>query len=249
MEPPVFYAPPESFEGDDVSLSADESRHATRVMRLTLGAQVIVIDGLGSAWRGTISRVGPRKPVEVRLHAEVRNFGEPAVILTLAAGLSSGSKFDTVVEKGTELGVKRFVPLLTEKSMVKVEDPRRGRSRRTRLEKVALAAIKQCRRSYRPEVTVPTKFSDYLSETETDSINLIFHPSASRETLNDILAGQKPRRVSLLLGPEAGFSEDELEAAVKAGYTLVSLGERILRTENAAPTATALVMNLLGELS
>jgi len=107
VEPPVFYAPPESFEGDDVSLPADESRHATRVMRLTLGAQVIVVDGLGSAWRGTISRLGVRKPVEVRLHAEVRNFGEPAVILTLAAGLSSGYKFDTVVEKGTELGVKR----------------------------------------------------------------------------------------------------------------------------------------------
>jgi len=96
---------------------------------------------------------------------------------------------------------------------------------------------------------VPTALSDFLSETDADSINLIFHPSASKDSINDILAGQKPRRVSLLLGPEAGFSDDEFDKAVEAGYSPVSLGERILRTETAAPTAAALVMNLLGELS
>jgi 16S rRNA (uracil1498-N3)-methyltransferase len=249
MEAPVFYAPPECLTDTIVRLPAEEGRHAVNVIRLKPADMVIVIDGLGTAYRGEIKSLSADGQVLVRVHSQLRGFGEPAAIVTLAAGLSSGSKFDTVVEKGTELGVKRFVPLVTRKSKVRLDDPRKARARITRLERVALAAAKQCRRSYRPEMSLPVSFDDYIRETDRDSLNLVFHVSQGRTTtLEEAVAGHTTKRLSLLVGPESGFDPDEVEAAVDAGYKVVSLGPRVLRAETAGPTAVALVMHLLGEL-
>ena len=249
MQPPIFYASPEACHDKVITLDAIESHHAVIVMRLKPPAQVVVVDGLGKAFRGEILSIRPKTKVTVGVHSEVRNFGEPTARLTLAAGLSTNYKFDSVIQKGTELGVKRFVPIISEKSKVKIDEPRRAASKQRRLEKVALAAIKQCRRAYRPDISLPTTFADYLAETDTESPNLLFHPSKTGLSLDQALPeSDSVKRVSILVGPESGFSDDELEAAMQAGFVCVSLGDRILRTETAGPAACALVMHLLGEL-
>ncbi len=247
MQPPIFFAPSENRQGDLIVLPADEARHASRVLRLSAGAIVIVIDGLGGACRAEITSTTSRK-TSVHVHSELRDFGEATVRLTLAAGLSAGSKFDSVVQRGTELGVKRFVPLITEKSKIKMDDPRRARSRVTRLGKVALAAIKQCRRSYLPEIAVPTSLGGFLSEFDAGDRGLIFHPSGKARAVADLPLDAGLKRVTLLVGPESGFSDEEVESAVEAGFTPVSLGDRVLRTETAGPVAVALLMDRLGEL-
>ena len=208
---------------------------------------MIVVDGCGMAVRGEIVVIS-KKSVEVRIHTEIRNFGEPMVRLTLAAGLSAGEKFDTVVEKGTELGVKRFVPIISEKSKVKLDDPTRAAARRSRLEKVALAAMKQCRRSYRPEIATPLTLRQFLEETDRHDKNFAFVPSETARPLEAASLGTDVQRISLLVGPEAGFSQAEIGYIVNAGFVPLSLGPRILRTETAAPAATALVMHCLVEL-
>lgn len=249
MQPPVFYAPVEARQDQVITLDATESHHAVGVMRLKPAASVIVIDGLGTAFRGELLSTRPKTKVTVSIHSEIRNFGEPAVRLTLAAGLSTNYKFDTVIQKGTELGVKRFVPIITEKSIVKIDDPKKAAAKQRRQEKVALAAIKQCRRAYRPDIALPTRFADYLAEIDKDSPHLLFHPSRTGLSLERALPeADSIKRLSILVGPESGFSADELEAAEQAGFACVSLGDRILRTETAGPTACALVMHLLGEL-
>ncbi|MCP4684295.1 MAG: 16S rRNA (uracil(1498)-N(3))-methyltransferase [bacterium] len=247
MQPPIFYSPPENRDGDLIALPPGEARHASKVMRLAAGAIVIVIDGLGSACRGEIAASSARK-TSVRVHSDLRDFGEATVRLTLAAGLSAASKFDSVVQRGTELGVKRFVPLITEKSKIRMDDPRRARSRVTRLRKVALAATKQCRRAYLPEIALPTTFADFLGEFDTDDTGLIFHPIRKAEALADVPLGNNLKRLTLLVGPEAGFSDDEVALAAEAGIRPVRLGERVLRTETAGPVAVALAMDRLGEL-
>jgi 16S rRNA (uracil1498-N3)-methyltransferase len=248
MDAPLFYAPPEAVDGDHIELPKSESHHAISVMRLKRGDIVIVINGLGQACRGEIEQIGRGKNVLVRVHARLRNFGEPIVRVTLAAGLSVGSKQDSIVQKATELGIKRFVPILSERSRVKLEDPKRATSKIRRLEKVALAAVKQCRRSYCPEIADPISFESFLKETEPSDTHLLFHPSETAESLQKYLPDDNVSRVTLLLGPEAGFSDDEVAAAKAAGYAIVSLGSRILRSETAAPVACALVMAHLGEL-
>ncbi len=247
---PVFYAPPENSDGVTVTLPDEESHHALRVMRLWPGSRVIVIDGLGTAFEGLIGDlVAQGSPVQVTVKNTIRNFGEPAAHLTLAAGLSVGSKFDTVVEKGTELGVKRFVPLLTEKSKVHIEDADRAAARVGRLEKVALAAAKQCRRSFRPEISAPVNLDAFLGRTDRHAMNLIFHAGPGALSLDRLSLRPNMPQVTLLVGPESGFSDEEVTRTLSAGFTPVSLGPRILRTETAGPVVCALVMNALGELS
>jgi 16S rRNA (uracil1498-N3)-methyltransferase len=162
--------------------------------------------------------------------------------------LSAGYKIDSIVQKGTELGVKRFVPILSEKSRVKLDDPRRAPARVRRLEKVALAAIKQCRRAYRPDLAAPVTLGQFLEEADPADVNLIFHPAVESRPLESCLSQNSAGRVTILVGPEAGFSSEEVRLATDAGFQLISLGRRVLRSETAAPVACALVMALLGEL-
>lgn len=247
MEPPIFFAPPEYIHDDQIQLPAAESHHATDVLRLRSGALVLVVDGLGTAYRGEL-RVESKKSTIVSVLAQVRNFGEPGCRLTLVAGQSAAFKFDEVVDKGTQLGVSRFVPLITEKSKVKLEDARRVSLKTARLEKVALAAMKQCRRSLRPEIVSPMTFARYLQQIDRDSLKLLFHPAHEACALSDFLPAEIPRRITLMVGPEAGFSSEEVRLACAKGFTAVSLGPRILRTETAGPVVCALVMEHLGEL-
>ena len=247
MNAPFFYAPPENFSDQIVRLPADESRHLSKVLRLKPPAIITVVDGQGLACRAEVAAAG-KTGVTARIHSRQRNLGEPVVQLTLAAGLSVGTKFDTVVEKGTELGVRRFVPVISEKSKVNLDEPRRVTSRVRRWEKVALAAMKQCRRSYRPDIAQPVSLAEYLKQIDPDDLNLILHPSPHAQPLAISPEMSDARRVSLLVGPESGFSPDEVEEALEVGFSAVSLGDRILRTETAGPVACALVMQALGEL-
>jgi len=248
MMPPIFYVPLEQINKEATLLNRDESRHAVNILRLKRSAQVMVVDGLGTAYRGEISKIARDGEVSVKIYSEVRNFGEPLVRLTLAAGLSSSYKFDSVVQKGTELGVTRFVPILTAKSKVKIDDPKRARSRQKRLEKVALASIKQCRRAYRPIVSLPVKFEQFMSEVDKDELRLIFDTTDNARPFSELEIDSSVRRVCLLVGPESGFSREERERALESGFVLVGLGSRLLRTETAGPVACALLMNRLGEL-
>ncbi len=248
MDTPIFYAPPEHWENGVIALSAAEAHHAQDVLRLRAGSLVTIVDGLGQAAEGELVPTGGRK-LTVRIHTTTRNFGEPFVKLTLAAGLSAGSKFDEVVEKGTEIGVSRFVPLITDKSKVRLDDAAKAKTKTARFEKIALAAIKQCRRSYRPGIALPLKFPQFVKETESSSLNLIFVPSESSVPLSRLGFPGDVRRATLLVGPESGFSDHEIGLALAAGYRAVSLGPRILRTQTAGPVCAALVMQRLGELS
>jgi 16S rRNA (uracil1498-N3)-methyltransferase len=249
MQPPIFFAPPESIADNLIDLPAEEARHAVAVLRLKQGTLVIVIDGLGTAYRGEIVQLRPRlAEVQVKIHDTVRGFGEPAVRLTLAAGMSTASKFDTIVEKGTEVGVTRFVPLLTDKSKIRVDDEKKARNKTRRLERVAMAATKQCRRSYRPDIADARGLSQFLKESTDDTVKLCFHPDQSAIALEKIAIEELPKRVTVLIGPESGFSPEEIAMVKDAGFQLVHIGRRILRTETAGPLAAALVLYRLGEL-
>jgi 16S rRNA (uracil1498-N3)-methyltransferase len=248
MEPPIFYAPPKLISSDTIELPSQEMHHAKDVLRLRSGSLVMVVDGVGNGYRGEL-KIASDKKASVEILSQIRNFGEPTVRLTLVAGLSSGYKFDDVVDKGTQLGVMRFVPVITEKSKVKIDKTNRGMNKVNRFEKVALAAMKQCRRSYIPEISTPISFKEYMRQADSDSIKLMFHTSEKSQKLSHISWEGSSKRVTVLIGPEAGFSHEEEIIATENGFILVSLGRRILRTENAGPIACALVMEKLGELS
>ena len=251
MEPPIFFAPPGAVQGKNIILPAAEAHHARTVLRIKKNSQVIVVDGLGKAFRGTVTRLSSRTVTIVEIQNEIRGFGEPFARVILAAGLSEGFKFDEVVQKCTELGIKKFVPLVTEKSRIKIRASAKFDNKLKRLKRVALGAMKQSRRSYCPVISPVMKLSDFLNSEskDEDSRKIIFHPVKQRRLIDHVKLLKNCKNVTILIGPESGFSDSEVETALANDFSPISLGERILRTENASPVACALVMYWLGELS
>jgi len=249
MEIPIFFAPPETVQGGNIILPTTEAHHARTVLRLKKNSQVIVVDGFGKAFRGTIINLSSRKDTIVEIQNEIRGFGEPIANVTLAAGLSEGFKFDEVVQKCTELGIKKFVPLVTDKSKIKMTAASKFDNKLKRLKRVALGAMKQSRRSFCPPIMPIMKYRDFLNSEDEDSCKIIFHPVKQRRQTNPGKLLKNCKKVTILIGPEAGFTGSEVERALEKEFLPISLGKRILRTENAGPVACALIMYWLGELS
>lgn len=237
-----FYAPPESFTAGFVELNGDEHHHLSRVLHHKVGDRVTVVDGAGNAAVDGEIVFSDRALTRIKIHTLTKNPGEPAVHLTLAQAVPKGARFDWLVEKGTEIGVSAFIPLLSEHSEVQ---PGAGKTERWR--RLTLAAMKQSCRSVWPAVNEPTHFVDLAKCLSEFDLALLAHPTAS-DISRDLAAQAMPRRVLLLVGPEGGFAEEEVTLAQETGCKLLSLGPRRLRAETAGLAAAVKVLAAYGQL-
>jgi len=233
-----------SNETPTVQLTGEEFHHL-RVRRVEVGDQVVLFDGAGNEADGTVESIGHTnaiiRPSPLRIGA-----GDPALDLTLAVAVIRPDRLDLVVEKATELGAKRILFFTSDRTR------RRVLTRRVaRWERIAQEATKQCQRSTLPTVSGPVSFAEVIADSSGDLRILACEDATLRETA-DLLSLQKQKptcsSVSLLVGPEGGFSAPEIRNAGQAGFVACSLGRRILRTETAALTALALVQFLWGDL-
>lgn len=239
---PRFHCPFPLAPGATVDLPPEAAHHATRVLRMNEGDGVILFDGRGGEWFGTLRRVGRTMAVALQSFDEVDR--EPPLSITLAQGLPAADKMDWIVQKGVELGAARIVPVACRRSVIRLSGERMER-RVAHWQAVAIAACEQCRRNRVPEVAPLVDLPQFLGEAAGDNaLRLILAPGAELS-----LAGlPKPGGpVTLLIGPEGGFEEGELAAAASAGFQAVGLGPRVLRTETAGPAALAAMMALWGD--
>jgi 16S rRNA (uracil1498-N3)-methyltransferase len=251
-----FYAPPAAFAHDQksVTLSAEETRHAREVLRLQSGDEIFVFDGAGREFHCTIQTIN-RDSTELSVIAEVEPARpESSLNLTLAIALLKGEKFDLVIQKATELGVKRVVPLDTERADVRLRDNDGANKRVARWRRIALEAAKQTGRAYVPEITAPVAFNLLLTATvddkelSTNVTHLMFSERGGRplaEATNNF--GRLPTIVAVV-GPEGGWTDAEIELAHQAGWEIVTLGGRTLRAETAGITVVALLQHRFGDL-
>ena len=221
--------------GPLLRLDAEQARYLTAVLRLRAGDALELFDGLGGRYAaqlesGEMVRVGPRVAEERR-----------ALDVTLAQGLAKGEKMDLVVQKATELGVSRIVPLVAERSVVKLS-AERGAARTERFRRIAQEAARQCGRADVPAVDEPRSLAEVL---RTDALCLVLDPA---QPLRLSAAARGVSRLLLAVGPEGGFSPGELSEAQAAGALLVGLGPLVLRTETAALAALAVLQHLHGGL-
>jgi 16S rRNA (uracil1498-N3)-methyltransferase len=230
-----FYTPPHLVERQMLTIEGDEFSHLTHVMRKKVGDEVRVVDGKGNAHDAVISEINKRT-ARCSIHAHHSRLNEPDLDVTLAAGvLKNSSRFDFLVEKSTEIGVCTIVPLITERTI--------PQHRRTdRWQKLALAAMKQSGRCVLPSLYELTSFEDFIAATQPDSLRLIPHEKAEKPAISDLLQNQKSTSIVVCIGPEGGFSDNEIDAASKAGFAPVSLGNTRLRTETAAIVAVAAIL-------
>ncbi len=250
MQKHRFHAFQSQISDSQIRLDADEAHHLSRVLRLSEGDRVFVFDGEGNEWECEIARVGKRE-ADLTILYQLSNEVESPLRLTLAQALVKGDKFDWIVQKATELGVTRIVPLITDHSDIKrVEE--RAEQKLERWRRISLEALKQCGRRRLVEIVEPRSFTKFC-EAESDAKTVLFF---SERTATGgwgeyywLWSGSSPpSSLTLMVGPEGGWSQAELELAEKYMFVKLSLGPRILRTETAGLVAAALTQNLFGDI-
>ncbi len=247
-----FYAPPIAFalDAQTVSLSADEARHARGVLRLQPGDEVYVFDGAGREFRCAV-REFHRDGAVLKVLEEVEPARpESSLNLTLGIALLKGEKFDLVLQKATELGASRIVPVATLRADVRIRDGDEAKRKVTRWQRIVLEAAKQCGRAQLMEIEEPVVFRALIdSPAEAGRLRLMF---AERNGTSLAEVARNPpsgsAKVFALIGPEGGWADEEIELARRAGWQIVSLGGRTLRAETAVIAIVALLQHRFGDL-
>jgi len=224
--------------GDRVDLDPDESHHVARVLRLKAGDALAVFDGKGGEWEATIE-VPSRDRVTVVVGAVRAGDVEPRLRVVVFQALTRPEKIEWVLQKGTEIGVSDFRLVASHRG----EAPSPSPARLSRYERIVMEACKQCGRRVLPALALSA-----LEIPGDGVVAIILADAAGVASLGAVLAGPKVREVWLAVGPEGGFSEDEIEAATSRGWRRASLGPRVLRTETAGAVAAAIVLHTWGDL-
>lgn len=235
-----LYFPEEIAVGSECRLPPAGAHHVQRVLRLEPGAALTLFDGAGAEYEAAIVRVG-KGDVTVRIGERREVDRESLLRVVLAQAVSAGERMDYTIQKAVELGVAAIQPVVSSRSVVKL-DSERGTRRVARWQAVAVAACEQCGRNRVPPVQPLLSFSEWLAPGAVQGV--LLSPTATLR-LGDLPRPQTP--LTLLAGPEGGFAQDEQEAAERAGLTAVKLGPRVLRTETAAVAALAAMQTLWGD--
>ena len=217
-----------------ITVEGDEFHHSIRVVRVREGEEVEVFDRAGKMAKAVVESIARDRAV-LRVGDEIAS-RESAVAIDLAMAIIQLDKFELVLQKATELGVRSIIPLVTERVDLR---PERYSGKADRWQKIIFEAVKQSGRSIAPIIEPPSKFEDILKREGT---KILFDADAAPSTA-------RPRdRVTVMIGPEGGWSDDELEAARAAGCEFARLGLRRLRAETAAIAAVAILTARLGDL-
>jgi len=230
--------------GQTLRLDPEQSRYLGRTLRLRPGDDLAVFSSESGEFSATLTSIR-KTEAEVAVGRSITTRTESPLKMHLVQGVSRGERMDVVVQKATELGIKRISPVLTEYGVVKL-DGGRADKRREHWQKIAESACEQCGRTRPPLIDEPMSLKTWFGAKTSDAdVDLILRPGAA-VSMASVEAPQT--KVCLLVGPEGGFSDKEYEDAEVAGFTAVSLGPRVLRTETAAIAAAAVAASLWGDL-
>lgn len=227
-------------EGESLLLGDSNVQHLARTLRMQAGEPVQLFNGDGREYSATLVEVEKRR-VLARIDASEVSRREPALRIHIGQCLSRGERMDYAVQKATETGMSRMTPLFSERCEVRLSGERQDKRQR-HWQQVAVSACEQSLRCSVPEIDAPDSLLDWVRTVEAD-LKLVLHHHSARP-LGELPA---PRSVALLIGPEGGLTEAEVEAAIAAGFQPVCLGPRVLRTETAPVAAQAILHYLWGD--
>jgi len=243
---PRFFIGPDQVNLPFVTIQGEDVHHISKVLRLKHGDSVVLADGSGKEYVAVLEDLGPsRATARVK---EIRPaHGEPPVDVYLLQGLPKGDKLDFVIQKCTEIGIKKIVPVNMDRTIVRLNHDKAAK-RQERWQRIAEEAAKQCQRGIVPKVLPVTDLEQALASLP-DSANIIVPWECERYLgAKELLAGLNDGPVAILIGPEGGITPEEIEVARKFKAKTVSLGPRVLRTETAGLVILSLVLYQLGDL-
>jgi 16S rRNA (uracil1498-N3)-methyltransferase len=239
-----IYTPSPLASGNDIALTPAGANHVARVLRMRVGETIAVFDGKGGEYRAELVRIEGNH-VTVRIGDHIAGTPESPLKITLVQGISRSERMDWALQKATELGVNTIAPVITSRSVVRLDD-KQSAKKQEHWTNIVIGACEQSGRSHVPQVLAPISLRQYLQEHRKDGIRLVLSPTGP-----SALAGlaSMSTRVELLIGPEGGLDDEEIERAENAGFVPVRLGPRVLRTETAAVTALTVLQAMWGDLA
>jgi len=245
-----FFVQKDDIQEGWTRLVDEEAHHALQVLRLKKGDRVLLVDGRGGEYPARLTASGPGW---AELNVETRQLAaaEPLLNLTIGLALLKSDRMDLVVQKGTELGLKRLIPVETARCTVRLDQVKSDK-RLDRWRRIAREAMKQCRRGLPLEVRPVMDLKEFLSSSIGSDLKIMLYEglagTGAGEWRSLLRRQPKPRSVTALIGPEGGLTQEEVEAARQAGFEAMGLGPRILRSETAALALTAVLGFELGDL-
>ncbi len=227
---------------ESVLLNESASHYLSKVLRMQEGRELIVFNGQGGEYFAQITEIG-KKHVSIQLNQFVTDNRQSPLDLHLAIGISRGERMDWVLQKATELGVTQIIPLMTERTEVKIKGEKQDKKMQ-HWQQIIVSACEQCQRNLLPILQEPQAIDGWLKTVTTDCRFVLHHRKDQGLSISPV-----PKSVTLLIGPEGGLSEEEIALAENAKFQSLRLGPRVLRTETAPVAAISLVQYCWGDLS
>lgn len=243
-----FFTPAHMFSDTHAVITGEDVKHIYKVLRVKQGEKVVVNNLQSEEFLGEVEEVN-KQEVSIRILEKLDVNNESNLHITLFQGMPKATKMDLIVQKSVELGVSEIIPTITDRVDVKLK----GEFKKLdRLNKIALEACKQSKRTIIPQVLAPMSFEDVLNKIDELDLMVIPYENATgygvRAMVNSIDDKSSIRNIGIMVGPEGGFEESEIEALKEKGAHIVTLGPRILRTETAGFTCVSLLQYELGDL-
>lgn len=242
-----FFLDRERIRSDRPILTGRDVRHIRKVLRLKPGEEITLFDGEGSEYGARIIDSTPQAIMLLVLH-RYPAISESPVEITIGQALLKARKMDRIVRQLTELGTFAFIPFMAERSVPRPE-PGRLAEKEQRWETIAREALKQCGRSRIPHIGPVVSLKELVSSSQSHDLKIIFHSHQSGYKSRPYLERVRSvRKVLALIGPEGGFTDEEVKLALEFGFACISLGPRVLKSDTAAIAAGAILQYVLGDL-
>ncbi|WP_026893687.1 16S rRNA (uracil(1498)-N(3))-methyltransferase [Clostridiisalibacter paucivorans] len=236
-----FFVDKDNITDEYITITGENVNHIKNVLRLKVGDEIFLCDGERNDYLVKIEAIAKDKVTGLIID-KMKSKGESDVEVILYQGMPKGSKMELIIQKATELGVSKIVPMISDRVVVKFKDHKKTSKKVDRWNKIALEASKQCNRGIVPKVTSPVKFKDVLIELKDKKNIIVPYENEENISIKSVLRNISKDSVNIVIGPEGGFEESEIENFKSINAKIVSLGSRILRTETAGIVTVALAL-------
>ncbi len=245
---PKFFVEPSKVNDGKIVIDTEDVNHIVKVLRMEPGTEITVCDSAGTDYVAEICEI-TKASVVCNIKSSKKSDTEPKLNVTLFQGIPKGSKMEYIIQKTTELGIKKIVPVTMSRCVSKIENKKDGEKKVSRWQKIAESAAKQSGRGEVPEICMPVSFSEALkSLLACDEAFAPYECEENNTIKNAISHIRGDVSVGYIIGPEGGFAPEEIDKLAASGIPSVTLGKRILRTETAGEAVLAILMYEADEL-
>lgn len=241
-----FFVNSSQINGHNIIIVGEDAKHIGTVLRMKKDEKIIVCDGQSIDYNCIITNVY-KDSVEVQIVEQQPNKAEPSVKVKLYQSLPKLDKMEFIIQKCVELGIDEIIPVISKRTIVKIEEPKKGEKKLDRWNKISEAAAKQSMRGKIPQVKDIISFSEALNQARLLDCAIIPYENEKQSTLKSVIKEFKGQTIGVFIGPEGGFEQEEVVLAQKNAVQAVTLGNRILRTETAGLAAVSNIIYELGD--